>query len=171
MWINTLGQCKEDFAVNSQISSHNSKIALKQIQVTVLSRLRWLYKCENASASDVQNLVFKHRRISIFQSQLVSHLWTRWSSNYFTAWACLIVLDITKTRLYNYDPLKPHFYIVKLGFTVVYIIFLISAQNIDCGYSLEPPRRGGSNKYPQSMFWAEIEKYQIFIWKFSFFGW
>ena len=28
----------------------------------------------------------------------------------------------------------------------------ISAQNIDCGYSLEPPRRGGSNKYPQSMF-------------------
>ena len=26
-----------------------------------------------------------------------------------------------------------------------------SAQNMDCGYSLEPPRRGGSNEYPQSM--------------------
>ena len=26
-------------------------------------------------------------------------------------------------------------------------IFHISAQNIDCGYSLEPPRGGGSNKY------------------------
>ena len=37
-------------------------------------------------------------------------------------------------------------------------IFLVSAQNIDCGYSLEPPRRGGSNEYPQSMFWAEIWK-------------
>ena len=59
---------------------------------------------------------------------------------------------ITKTCLYNFDPLKPHFYIVKLGFTGVYIIFLISAQNIDCGYSLEPPHRGGSNEYPQSMF-------------------
>ena len=35
---------------------------------------------------------------------------------------------ITKTRLYNFDPLKPHFYIIKLGFTGVYIIFLISAQ-------------------------------------------
>ena len=35
---------------------------------------------------------------------------------------------ITKTCLYNFDPLKPHFYIVKLGFTRVYIIFLISAQ-------------------------------------------
>ena len=37
-------------------------------------------------------------------------------------------------------------------------IFQISAQNIDCGYSLEPPRRGGSNEYPQSMFRAEIRK-------------
>ena len=35
---------------------------------------------------------------------------------------------ITKTRLYHFDPLKPHFYIVKLGFTGVYIIFLIFAQ-------------------------------------------
>ena len=40
-------------------------------------------------------------------------------------------------------------YIVKLGFTGVYIILLISSQNIDCGYSLGPPR---SNDYPQSMF-------------------
>ena len=31
-------------------------------------------------------------------------------------------------------------------------IFLILAQNIDCGTTLEPPRRGGSNEYPQSMF-------------------
>ena len=30
-------------------------------------------------------------------------------------------------------------------------MFHISAPNIDCGYSLEPPRRGGSNEYPQSM--------------------
>ena len=37
-------------------------------------------------------------------------------------------------------------------------IYHISAKNIDCGYSLEPPRRGGSNEYPQSMFLAEIRK-------------
>ena len=66
--------------------------------------------------------------------------------------------NVTKTCLYNFDPLKPHFYIVKLGFTGEYIIFLISAQKlwvflpINCGYSLEPPRRDGSNEYPQSMF-------------------
>ena len=38
-------------------------------------------------------------------------------------------------------------------------IFLILAQNIDCGYTLEPPRRGGSNEYPQSIcFGAKIRK-------------
>ena len=31
-------------------------------------------------------------------------------------------------------------------------IFHSFAQSIDCGYTLELPRRGGSNKYPQSMF-------------------
>ena len=97
------------------------------------------------------------------------------------------LIIIKKTCLYNFDPLKPHFYIVKLGFTGVYIIFLISAQKIDCGYSLEPPRpqkidcgyslepprRGGSNEYPQSMFWAEIWKnIRIFYLKiFSFWRW
>ena len=81
-----------------------------------------------------------------------------------------IDLYITKTCLYNFDPLKPHFYIAKLGFTGVYIIFLFLLENIDSGYSLEPPRQGGSNEYPQSMFWAEIWKIsEFFIWKFSFF--
>ena len=80
-------------------------------------------------------------------------------------------LLITKTCLYNVDPLKPHFYIVKLGFTGVYIIFFNLLKNIDCGYSLEPPRRGGSNGYPQSMFWAEMwHILEFFIWKFSVFG-
>ena len=39
-----------------------------------------------------------------------------------------LCIYITKTYLYNFDPLKPHFYIVKLGFTGVYIIFLFSTQ-------------------------------------------
>ena len=73
-----------------------------------------------------------------------------------------ILVYITKTRIYNFDPLKPHLYIVKLGFTGVYTSFLISAQNIDCGYSLKPPRWGGSNEYPQSIFEQKYKKYQIF---------
>ena len=37
-------------------------------------------------------------------------------------------------------------------------IFHISAQNIDCGYSLEPPRRGSSIGTHNLYFWAEIKK-------------
>ena len=40
----------------------------------------------------------------------------------------------------------------------ILISFLFLLKNIDFGYSLEPPRRGGSNEYPQSMFWAEIRE-------------
>ena len=65
--------------------------------------------------------------------------------------------------LYNVDPLKPHFYIVKLGFTGYTLFFLYLLKNIDCEYSLEPPRRGGSNEYPQSMFWAETWKISDFL--------
>ena len=56
---------------------------------------------------------------------------------------------ITKTRLFkyieNFTSRNWKFSDKKLWY------FHIYAQNIDCGYSLEPPRRGGSNAYPQSM--------------------
>ena len=52
---------------------------------------------------------------------------------------CGRCIHTTKTYLCNFDPLKPHFYIVKLEFTGVYIIF-IKLKNINCGYSLELPQ-------------------------------
>ena len=65
----------------------------------------------------------------------------------------LFRLIITKTRLFKYIK---NFTIKTWTFSDKnWYFFHISAQNIDCGYSLEPPRRGGSNEYPQSMFWAE----------------
>ena len=69
---------------------------------------------------------------------------------------------ITKTYVYNFDSLKPHFYIVKLGFAGVYIIFLFLLKIRDCGYSLEPPRWGGSNEYHNLCFEQKYEKYQSF---------
>ena len=43
----------------------------------------------------------------------------------------------------------------------LWYFFFISAQNIDCGYSLEPPRRGGSNEYPQSMLLSRNKKNNV----------
>ena len=47
--------------------------------------------------------------------------------------------------------------------------FHIVALNIDCGYSLEPPRRGGSNKYPQSMFLSRNKKNNVYPCKLQFY--
>ena len=98
------------------------------------------------------------------------HVWIKTFDSYqIRLFFLMLYLTITRTCLYNVDPLEPHFYIVKLGFMGVYIIFLFLFKNIDCGYSLEPPRRGGSNEYPQSIFLAEIWKnIRIFIRKFPF---
>ena len=46
--------------------------------------------------------------------------------------------------------------------------FHIPAQNIDCGHTLEPPRRGGFNEYPQSMFLSRNKKNNVYPCKFSF---
>ena len=50
------------------------------------------------------------------------------------------------------QPKKENFQIKNSG------IFHISAQNIDFGNSLEPPRRGSSNEHPKSMFLAKLTK-------------
>ena len=64
--------------------------------------------------------------------------------------------NITKTRPFkyieNFTTKIGNFQIKKND------IFLFFSQNIDCGYSLEPPRRGGSNEYPQCMLFSKIRK-------------
>ena len=75
---------------------------------------------------------------------------------------CIKLLDdcITKTRLFKYignSTTKNEQFSVKKN-----DIFHISAQNIDCGYSLEPLRRGGSNEYPQSMFLSRNMKNNVY---------
>ena len=48
-------------------------------------------------------------------------------------------------------------------------IFHNSAQNIDCRYSLEPPRWGGSNEYPQLMFLSRNKKNNVYLCKPQFY--
>ena len=81
----------------------------------------------------------------------------------------IVILPITKTHLFKYIensslPLKTEIFQVKTS-----DIFRISAQNIDCGYSLEPPRRGGSNEYPQSMFLSRNKKDNVYPCKPQFY--
>ena len=81
------------------------------------------------------------------------------------------VLSITKTRLLKY--IEKHFTTKKNeNFQIKelwYFFFHISAQNIDCGYLLEPPRRGGSYEYPQSMFLSRNKKINVYSCKPQFY--
>ena len=46
--------------------------------------------------------------------------------------------SITKTRIYNFDTLKTHFYVVKLGFTglnIIFSYFYLKNNNICCANS------------------------------------
>ena len=123
--------------------------------------INWFPDTVNSTSKDTQKMQ-QTRSTTLPRYQKKERRWTK--KDHTNA-----INDITKTCLYSFDPLKPHFYTVKLGFTWVNINFLFLLKNIDCGYWLEPPRRGGSNEYPQSMFWAEIWKLTEFvIWKFSF---
>ena len=56
-----------------------------------------------------------------------------------TIYMC-ITFQFAHPIVYNFHHQKTESFQIK-----ILIFFFISAQNIDCGYSLEPPRRGGSN--------------------------
>ena len=70
------------------------------------------------------------------------------------------ISDITKTRLFKY---------LNFSDKKKLYIFHISAQSIDCAYSLEPPRRGGSNEYPQYMFLSKTKKNTVYPCKPQFY--
>ena len=74
---------------------------------------------------------------------------------------------ITKTQLFKYIE---NFTTKKMKISDKNSdIFHISAQNIACGYSLEPPRRGGSNEYPQSMFLSRNKNNNVYPCKPQFY--
>ena len=71
---------------------------------------------------------------------------------------------ITKTRpcnIQNFWGYKNEKFSVEFFFLI--FSYFIFAQNIDCGYTLEPLRRGGSNEYPQSMFWSKNKKKWVYL--------
>ena len=77
------------------------------------------------------------------------------------------IIDITKTSLFKYTE---NFTTKKWKFSDKNSeIFHIYAQNIDCGYLLEPPHRGGSNEYPQSMFLHRNKKNNVYPCKPQFY--
>ena len=61
----------------------------------------------------------------------------------------------------------------KLGLQGYTVFFLFLLKNIDCWYSLEPPRRGGFNEYHNLCFEQKYEKISEFFYLkiFNFWRW
>ena len=68
------------------------------------------------------------------------------------------------SNILKFLPLKNENFLIKIS-----DIFHISAQNIYCGYSLEPLLRDGSNEYPQSMVLNRNTKNNVYPCKLQFY--
>ena len=96
----------------------------------------------------------------------VNPMGSSWARSVYLTTRLLARLSPLVTSLYSHDITLVLFYwIIKqiirkkntlsletgasLGYTL-FSLFLL--KNIDCGYSLEPPRQGDSNENPRSMF-------------------
>ena len=86
------------------------------------------------------------------------HIWSRRLSKWNV---------ITKTCLFKY--IETFTTKKKENFQIKILIFFKFPLKTDCGYSLEPPRRGGSNVYPQSMFLSRNKKNNVYPCKPQFY--
>ena len=94
-------------------------------------------------------------RCSVEQEQLFEQLCLYKGTVSFTSY-------IAKTIPRNEDPLTPHFYIVKLGFTGVNIIFLFFALKHRLWVLVRTASMRRFNVYLRSMLCAKIRKYIFF---------
>ena len=94
------------------------------------------------------------------------HLFQLYSKKYDDTWyrkntslrkhAYSNILNFFSTKIWKFSDKK-------------FDIFKISAKNIDYWYSLDPPRRGGSNEYPQSMFLSRNKKNNVYPYQPQFY--
>ena len=65
---------------------------------------------------------------------------------------------------YGHKTSRKYAYIILIPLQGYTIIFLFLLKNIEWGYSLEPPRPGGSNEYHNLYFEQKYEKlHNVFI--------
>ena len=73
-------------------------------------------------------------------------------------------------RKHAYSNILKHYHQkMKIFRRKILIFFIFLLKNRDCGYSLEPPRRGGSNEYPQSMSLSRNMKNNVYPCKPQFY--
>ena len=132
--------------------------------------LRWTHMLERTvSHTLARRYVYKHW--IIFSTAVIKRDMDHSTGKYIVVIRGLSTAETPMMFLFHYEntPIQIHweFYHQKMkNFRCrILVVFIFSAQNIDCGYLLEPPRRGGSNEYPQSMYWSRNKKNKVYPYK------
>ena len=97
--------------------------------------------------------------------------WIKHQASARGAYAASQITFIRKTRLYNFDPLKPHFYIVKLGFTggIHYFSYFCSKHILWVLVRTASARQ--LKRVPTIYVLSRnMKSIRVFIWKLSVFG-
>ena len=103
----------------------------------------------------ISRIVFPTRILPLSR---VRSVWQDFHQDYGT-----VLIIIMLTCPCNVDPLTPHFYIVKLGFTGGIHYFLIFVLKHRLWVLVRTASLRRSNVYPQSMYLAKVRKNIFFI--------
>ena len=126
-------------------------------------QLKYTLVCRVTCALDTQQI---SRKLLVFVSPAICVALLFWGQ-----YTRQTVLSSRKhAYVYNFDPLKPHFYILKVGFTGVYIIYLISAQKHKLWVLVRTASPSLTSTY-NLCFEQKYEKYQRFLSEFFFSFW
>ena len=72
----------------------------------------------------------------------------------------VVLTKFNTVRKHTHAIYRDFFQLYKMKISlekVLYFSYFCSKHN-DCGYTIEPLRRGSFNEYPQSMFWSKNKK-------------
>ena len=128
---------------------------LGKLSFTQAELKRRMQPCEEDYLIDTETPIFVFLCVKYCQGLLLYILWN------------LLAIALRKhaySNIVNILPPKNKKNQIK-KFDILHIF----AQNIDCGYPLEPPRGGDSNAYPKSMFLSRNVKNNVYPCKTQFY--
>ena len=113
---------------------------------------------ENVSVLKGKNLLPDGAFSFLLEKTLFRRVWLagKQRGSHKSCLPCKTLRKHTYSNILKISQPKPERFQIKI---LIFVIFLL--KNIECGYSLEPPHRGGSNEYLQSMSLSRNKKNNV----------
>ena len=132
---------------------------IPSMYLSLLLLLELIYFCRKSTNNNqVWLFIYIYHMLLHTFKYSVECLWTTASWVDYLTWICTVHYENTPIQIdCKFFHQKMKFFRQKKN----PMFFHISAQNIDYGYLLEPPRQCGSSEYPQPMFLSRNKKNNV----------